>query len=187
MAGDVRRSGDQWHAADGAGRRIRATWPRHLPGTTRTGACRRCAVTSGHTGASACAPEAGTAHTAVADVAAHDVAPWTRSGALGAKVFQGSIFNTVFLKFSKPNYTLASEAKLEISDPSTTFTEACRGFVQGMKQERHANMAKNSTPVNRSITPSKACFAKNSPKFQMPLNSKVVSLNILHIFPFGWL
>jgi hypothetical protein len=32
-------------------------------------------VTSGHTGASACAPEAGTARTAVADVATHDVAP----------------------------------------------------------------------------------------------------------------
>jgi hypothetical protein len=55
-----------------------------------------------------------------------------------------------------------------------------------MKQERHANRAKNSAPVNRSITPSKASFAKNYSKFQMPLNSKVVSLNILHIFPFGW-
>jgi hypothetical protein len=32
-------------------------------------------VTSSHTGASACVPEAGTARTAVADVAAHDVAP----------------------------------------------------------------------------------------------------------------
>jgi hypothetical protein len=31
-------------------------------------------VTSGHTGASACAPEVGTARKAVADVAAHDVA-----------------------------------------------------------------------------------------------------------------
>jgi hypothetical protein len=47
-------------------------------------------------------------------------------------------------------------------------------------------MAENSVPVNRSITPSKACFTKNSSKFQMPLNSKVVSLNILHIFLFGW-
>jgi hypothetical protein len=32
-------------------------------------------VTSGHIGASVCAPEAGTVRTAVADVAAHDVAP----------------------------------------------------------------------------------------------------------------
>jgi hypothetical protein len=143
-------------------------------------------VTSGHTSASACAPEAGTARTAVADVAARDVAPWTRSGALAAKVFQGSVFKIAFLQFSKLKCTLASEAKLEIRDPSTTFTKACRGFVQGMKQERHANMAKNSALVNMSITPSKACFAENSSKFQMPLNNKVVSLNLLHIFPFGW-
>jgi hypothetical protein len=49
-------------------------------------------------------------------------------------------------------------------------------LVQGMKQERHANMP----------TASKACFTINSSKFQMPLNSKVVSPNILHIFHFGW-
>jgi hypothetical protein len=55
-----------------------------------------------------------------------------------------------------------------------------------MKQERHANMAEISALVNRSRTPSKACFIKNSSKFQMPLNSKVVSPNILHIFLFGW-
>jgi hypothetical protein len=143
-------------------------------------------VTSGHIGASACAPEAGTARTAVADVAARDIAPWTRFGALGANVFHDSVFKMVFLQFSKRNCTLASEAKLEIRDPSTTFTKACRGFVQEMKQERHANMAKNSAPVNRNRAPSKACFTKNSSKFQMPLNSKVVCLNILHIFLFGW-
>jgi hypothetical protein len=148
------------------------------------GAHWHCAVTSGHTGASACAPEAGTTRMAVADVAAHDVAPWTRSGALGANVVHGSVFKIVFLQFSKLN--LASEAKLEIRDPSTTFTKACRGFVQEMKQERHANMAGNSAPVNRNMTPSKACFTKNSSTFQMPLNSKVVCLNILHIFLFGW-
>jgi hypothetical protein len=142
-------------------------------------------VTSGHTGASACAPEAGTARRVVADVAARDVSPWTRSGALGAKVFHDSVFEIVFLHFSKLNCTLAFEAKLEIRDPSTTFTKACRGFVQEMKQERHANTAKHSAPVNRSRTPSKACFTKNSSKFQMPLNSKVVCLNILHIFLFG--
>jgi hypothetical protein len=55
-----------------------------------------------------------------------------------------------------------------------------------MKQERHVNMAGNSASVNRNMAPSKACFTKNSSKFQMPLNSKVVCLNILHIFPFGW-
>jgi hypothetical protein len=115
-------------------------------------------VTSGHTDASACAPEAGTARTAVADVATHDVALWTRSGALSAIVFPDSIFKFVFLQFSKTNYTLVYEAKLEIRDPSTTFTKACRGLVQGMKQERHANMAEISAPVNKSTTASKACF-----------------------------
>jgi hypothetical protein len=68
-------------------RRIRATWPSHLPRMARTSARWHCAVTSGHTSASACAPEAGTARTAVADVAAHDVAPWTRSGVLRVNVF----------------------------------------------------------------------------------------------------
>jgi hypothetical protein len=47
-----------------AGRQISATWHNHLPRTARLSACRRCAVTSGHTGASACAPEVGTARTA---------------------------------------------------------------------------------------------------------------------------
>jgi hypothetical protein len=54
-------------------------------------------VTSGHTGASACTPEAGTVRTAVADVAAHDVAPWTRSGVFGVNVFHDSVFKIVFL------------------------------------------------------------------------------------------
>jgi hypothetical protein len=56
-------------------------------------------VNSGHTGASACTPEAGTARTAVADVAARVVAPRTRSGALGAQLFHGSIFKIVFSSF----------------------------------------------------------------------------------------
>jgi hypothetical protein len=55
-----------------------------------------------------------------------------------------------------------------------------------VKQERHANMAEFSAPVKRSTTASKACFTIKSSKFQMPLNSKVVSPNILHIFLFGW-
>jgi hypothetical protein len=95
-----------------AGRRIRATWSCHLPRTAHTGARRHCAVTSGHKSASACAPEAGTARTAVADVAAHDAAPWTRSGALGPNVFHGSVFKIVFLQFSKLNCTLASRSKV---------------------------------------------------------------------------
>jgi hypothetical protein len=55
-----------------------------------------------------------------------------------------------------------------------------------MKQERHANMAEISAPVNRSTTASRVCFTIIPSKFQMPLNSKVVSPNILHIFHFGW-
>jgi hypothetical protein len=34
-----------------------------------------------------------------------------------------------------------------------------------MKQERHANMAEFSAPVNRSTTASKACFTINPSKF----------------------
>jgi hypothetical protein len=57
-------------------------------------------VTSGHTGASVCTPEAGTVRTAVADVAAHEVAPWTRSEILGVNVFRDSVFKIAFLQFS---------------------------------------------------------------------------------------
>jgi hypothetical protein len=47
-------------------------------------------------------------------------------------------------------------------------------------------MAEFSAPMNRSTSTSTACFTINSSKFQMPLNSKVVSPNILHTFLFGW-
>jgi hypothetical protein len=66
MAGDVRRSGGQRHAADGApSGGFAPPGPPHLPQTARTGAHQRCVVTSGRTDASACAPEAGTVRTAV--------------------------------------------------------------------------------------------------------------------------
>jgi hypothetical protein len=80
MAGDVHRAGGQWHAADGApAGGFAPPGPPHLPRTACTGVHRRCTVTGGHTDASACVPEAGTVRTAVADVAARDVALW-RSG-----------------------------------------------------------------------------------------------------------
>jgi hypothetical protein len=44
-------------------------------------------VTSGHTGTSACTPEAGTVRTVVADVAAHDVAPERAPALLVLNVF----------------------------------------------------------------------------------------------------
>jgi hypothetical protein len=50
-----------WRCAD---QQISATWHGHLPRTARVSARRCCALTSGHTGASACAPKAGTARTA---------------------------------------------------------------------------------------------------------------------------
>jgi hypothetical protein len=57
--------------------------------------------------------------------------------------------------------------------------------MQGIKQEHHANLAKFSAPVNSELVP---CFAISTilhSKPAMPLNSKVVFLEILHIFPFG--
>jgi hypothetical protein len=56
MDGDVRRTGGQWHAADGApADGFAPPGPPHLPRMARTGVHRRCAVTSDHTDASACA------------------------------------------------------------------------------------------------------------------------------------
>jgi hypothetical protein len=64
MAGDVRRSGSQWRATGGAPAGGSAPpGTAHLPRTARVSSLWRCAVTSGHSGASACAPDAGTART----------------------------------------------------------------------------------------------------------------------------
>jgi hypothetical protein len=90
-----------------------------------------------------------------------------------------------FLQIFTLKCILRSEAKLKIRHSSTTFTKTCGGFVQEFEQERHANTVKFSTPVNRNRAPSKAFFTKDSSEFQMPINSKVVCLNILHIFPLG--
>jgi hypothetical protein len=58
-------------------------------------------------------------------------------------------------------------------------------LVQAIEQEHNANLADSSALVNRNMTPSKAFFTKNFSEFQMPINSKVVCLEILHIFPLG--
>jgi hypothetical protein len=65
MAGDVRRSGGQWRAT-GSAPTGGSTPPgaAHLPRMARVCSRRRSAVTNGHFGASACAPDAGTARTA---------------------------------------------------------------------------------------------------------------------------
>jgi hypothetical protein len=124
--------------------------------------------------------------TVVADVAAHDVAPERVPTFPVLLEFHSTLFKIVFLQFFKLNCNLGSEAKLKIKHPSTTFTKTCRGFAQEFKQEHHANLTKISAPVNRNRTPSKAFFTKNLFESQMPIDSKVVRLNILHIFPFGW-
>jgi hypothetical protein len=75
MAGYVRRSGGQWRAtggapAGGSAPPGAAHLPRtarvcsHLPRTARVCSRRRSAVTGGHSGTSACVPDAGTTHTA---------------------------------------------------------------------------------------------------------------------------
>jgi hypothetical protein len=110
---------------------------------------------------------------------------WARSGVPGLLAFHSTVFKIAFLQFFKLKCIIRSEAKLKIRHSFTTFTKLGRGLVQAMEQERHANLTQFSAPVNRNRTPSKAFFTKNSFEFQMSINSKVVCLNILHIFPFG--
>jgi hypothetical protein len=64
-------------------------------------------------------------------------------------------------------------------------SKADKGFIQGIEQEQHAMLAKNLMPMNRNRIHSKAFFTKNFFEFQMPINSKVVCLDILHIFSFA--
>jgi hypothetical protein len=65
MAGDVRRSGGQWRATgDAPAGGSAPPGAAHLPRTAQVSLRRRYAVTGGHFGASVCAPDAGTAHTA---------------------------------------------------------------------------------------------------------------------------
>jgi hypothetical protein len=102
------------------------------------------------------------------------------------KQFAEAVFKWVFLQIFKLKCILGSEAKLKIRHYSTTFTKAGRGFVQEFEQERHANLPNFSTPVNSKQKPCFAIFTLLHSKPVMPLNSKVVCLNTLHIFPFGW-
>jgi hypothetical protein len=65
MAGDVRCSGGQWRATGGALAGGSAPpGAAHLPRTAWVSSRWHCAVTSGHSGASPCTPDAGTVHTA---------------------------------------------------------------------------------------------------------------------------
>jgi hypothetical protein len=81
---------------------------------------------------------------------------------------------------------LLSKAKLKITLPSATFTKVGRGFVQEIEQELHANLVKISAPVNSEPVSCFAIFTLLHSKPAMPLNSKVVCLEILHIFLIEW-
>jgi hypothetical protein len=139
-------------------------------------------VTSGHTGASACAPDVGTARTA----GGRRGRARTRLGVPGAVGISLNGFQNNFSPNFQTKVHLRSEAKLKISHSSTTFTKVGRGFVQESEQERYANLANFSAPVNSKPEPCFAIFTLLHSKPAMPLNRKVVCLNILHIFPFGW-
>jgi hypothetical protein len=74
---------------------------------------------------------------------------------------------------------------LKIIHPSTTFITVGRGFVLGIEQEHHAKLANFSAPVNGEPVP---CFDISTilhSKPTVPLNNKIVCLEILHIFPLG--
>jgi hypothetical protein len=64
MAGDVCRSGDQWRATGGApAGGLAPLGAVHLPRVSQGSSRRRGTATDGRSGASACAPGAGTART----------------------------------------------------------------------------------------------------------------------------
>jgi hypothetical protein len=90
----------------------------------------------------------------VADVAAHDIAPKCVSAFPVLLAFHSSVFKIAFLSIFTLKCILRSEAKLKIRHSSTTFTKIGRGLVQAIEQERHANLAKFSAPVNRNKTSS---------------------------------
>jgi hypothetical protein len=154
MAGDVRRSGGQWRATGGAPAGGSAPpSAAHLPRTARECSRRRSAVTNGHSGALACAPDAGTACTAGCRRGRARRRGGARLGHSWHFLFAEAVFKIKFLWIFKLKCTLWSEEKLKITHPSTTFTKVGRGFLQGIKQERHAKLANLSAPTNSNPTP----------------------------------
>jgi hypothetical protein len=154
MAGDVCHSGGQWRATGGAPAGGSAPpGAAHLPRTARECSRRCSAVTNGHSGASACAPNAGTARTAGCRRGRARRRGGARLGRSRRFLFAEAVFKMNFLWIFKLNCTLWSEAKLKITHPSTTFTKVGRGFMQGIGQERHAKLANFSAPTNSNPTP----------------------------------
>jgi hypothetical protein len=98
MAGDVRRSCGQWRATGGAPAGGSAPpGAAHLPRTAQVSSRRRCAVTSSHSGASVCAPDAGTARTAGGRRGRARRRGRVCLGVPGAFVFRRAVFKIVFL------------------------------------------------------------------------------------------
>jgi hypothetical protein len=151
MVGVMRRFGSQWRATGGAPAGGSAPpGAAHLLRTARVCSRRRSAVTNGHSGASACAPDAGTACTA----GGRRGRARRRGGArLGRLYFAEAVFKLNFLWIFKLKCTLWSKAKLKITHPSTTFTKVGRGVTQRIKQEHRAKLANFSAPMNSEPVP----------------------------------
>jgi hypothetical protein len=76
-----------------------------------------------------------------------------RLGVPGRLQFADVVFKFDFLWIFKLKCTLQSIAKLKIKDPSSTIAKAGRGFIQGIEQEQHTQLAKISAPMNIKPAP----------------------------------
>jgi hypothetical protein len=100
----------------------------HLPRTSRGSSRRRSAATGGHSGASTCAPDVGTACTAERQRGRARRCGRGRSSVREQKQFAGSVFKIDFLHFLKLKCTLHKIAKLKIIYSSITSAKAVRVF-----------------------------------------------------------
>jgi hypothetical protein len=125
------RSGGQWRAMGGAPA-SGSTPPgsAHLPRTTRVSSRRRSAVTNGLSGASACAPDAGTTRTEACRRGHARRRGRARLGVPGRLNFANGVFKLIFPWIFKLKCTLRAIAKLKITHLSTTFTKDGRGVTK---------------------------------------------------------
>jgi hypothetical protein len=91
---------------------IGATWQAHLPRTSRGSSRRRNATTGGHSSASACAPDTGTARTAARQRGRARRRSRARPGVREEKQFVDSVFKIDFLHFLKLKCTLHKIANM---------------------------------------------------------------------------
>jgi hypothetical protein len=98
MAGDVRRSGGQLRATGGApAGGLAPPGAVHLPRASRGSSRRRSTATYGRSGASACAPDAGTARTAACRCGRARRRGRARSSVPGHFQFTDTVFKHDFL------------------------------------------------------------------------------------------